>query len=514
MSWYNPNQYLTNGSATKHVGSWGILLVALAIGLGACGGGGGGSSDTQVVSDTTIAGSSSSSSGGSSSSSSGGSSSSSLGGSGATYYVAPNGNDANAGTIDRPWKTLNSAVAKLKAGDTLFARGGTYAELVLINNSGTAGDPITIAAYSGESPVIDGATLSLRNDWPILLTLRGNYIHVSGFELRNLNLSGVVTGGDGVYMYGHHNTVSKLKVHDTWFAGILAHGDNSIVEDSEVWSVVRANCRSTGCTGATRYPTGGWSACLSANRDPANGITDYAILRRNVVHDCWGEGISTFEANGTVIEDNVTYDNWSVNLYLSDTTNALVRRNIVYNTPNNLVGKAGRFLLADEVASKPRSANNVVINNLVYDAEFCAFCWTGVSGSGLKSVLIAHNTILANMKVGSVSGLSEVHTGSSITNNIVTGTVSVPSRSGLTFSRNLWSTTPPENAINAGDVVGDPRISRTGATGAGLLSSGYFKLASNSPAIGKGTSLPQVPTDYFGVTRKTTPDIGGHEYAP
>src|SRR4051812_48525845 len=43
-----------------------------------------------------------------------------------TAYVSTTGNDRNAGTIGAPWLTLRYAVSRLKAGDTLYIRGGTY----------------------------------------------------------------------------------------------------------------------------------------------------------------------------------------------------------------------------------------------------------------------------------------------------------------------------------------------------------------------------------------------------
>ncbi len=178
------------------------------------------------------------------------------------------------------------------------------------------------------------------------------------------------------------------------------------------------------------------SHSVTAMRDPQGDlITDHAILRRNVVHDCWGEGISTFEANGIVIEDNVVYDNWAQNLYVSDVRNAIIQRNMIYNTPGNLVGnRRAPFTMADERSDKPRSSSNRVINNFVFNAAFCAFCWTIVPGSGLDHALIANNTIVdGEFKTGPNSIASHV------TNNLVIGTVSVPTASGLTFSHNLWA---------------------------------------------------------------------------
>jgi hypothetical protein len=44
----------------------------------------------------------------------------------ALYVDATKGRDDNDGSRSKPWKTLHHAVKQLKAGDTLYLRGGTY----------------------------------------------------------------------------------------------------------------------------------------------------------------------------------------------------------------------------------------------------------------------------------------------------------------------------------------------------------------------------------------------------
>jgi parallel beta-helix repeat protein len=260
-----------------------------------------------------------------------------------------------------------------------------------------------------------------------------------------------------------------------------------------------------------------WPGCVSAKSTVGGGgIIHNATIQRNVVYDCWGEGISTFNANGTTIQDNVIYDNWAQNLFVDNATNVLVQRNIVYNTPNNYVQANSGFTLAEDLAGVPPSplaSNNTVINNFVYNAPFCAFCWTLISGSGLNNVLIANNTIInSNFATGSGGSYNITNTNSTIANNIVSGgTVTVPDATGLTFSHNLWAALPPSAAIGAGDTGGDPKFAATGSTAGGQLSASYFKLLTGSPAIGNGKPLSQVTKDFFGTPRKAAPDIGGYE---
>ena len=75
---------------------------------------------------------------------------------GPTYYVAPSGDDANPGDERRPWKTVAHGVARLRAGDTLVLRGGTYHEHVRASLVGRREQPITLRAAPGEIAILDG----------------------------------------------------------------------------------------------------------------------------------------------------------------------------------------------------------------------------------------------------------------------------------------------------------------------------------------------------------------------
>lgn len=90
---------------------------------------------------------------------------------GAEFFVSPAGDDANPGTVEKPFRSLVRArdavrAMKKEAGGTLrqpvtvFLRDGAHSitePLVLgPEDSGTADCPVTFAAYQGEQAVIDG----------------------------------------------------------------------------------------------------------------------------------------------------------------------------------------------------------------------------------------------------------------------------------------------------------------------------------------------------------------------
>ena len=86
------------------------------------------------------------------------------------YFVSPSGDDANPGTLEKPFATLQRAqqAARQKRGD-VFLRGGTYylpATLVFTaQDSGTKDAPVVFQNYQGEKPVISGGVRLENLDW-------------------------------------------------------------------------------------------------------------------------------------------------------------------------------------------------------------------------------------------------------------------------------------------------------------------------------------------------------------
>ncbi|MCE9532035.1 MAG: DUF1565 domain-containing protein [Planctomycetes bacterium] len=73
------------------------------------------------------------------------------------FVDARQGNDSQSGTAAAPWKTIRHALRQLKAGDTLYLKGGTYYENVYHALRGKADAPITIRSAPGEQAILDGS---------------------------------------------------------------------------------------------------------------------------------------------------------------------------------------------------------------------------------------------------------------------------------------------------------------------------------------------------------------------
>jgi hypothetical protein len=413
---------------------------------------------------------------------------------GGTYYVAPDGSDSNPGTIDRPWRTITKATRTVEPGDVVYVRGGVYNELVSIDRSGTPTQLIRFVAYPGETPVIDG-NMELGTGGA-LLRMWGDYVEFEGFEVCNSAYMGVVLAGT-------HNRLSRCNVHDITSSGVIINGDYGVVEDSEVWWT---------CLDYHYGQSDDWGSGLSAARHPTG-----AVIRRNHVHDVWGECVSSFEAEDTLIEDNSIHNCMSVHLYLSDTTGALVQRNYAYWDSGSLMTEGFRngLMLGDERYNPP-SRNNTVINNVVVGARIPFYWWPNASNDGMPNTLVANNTFANAGPSGRGTVLiNGPHASSSrFVNNIIVQEDSLPVLAALDcspcpeFRHNLWNKTPPSKAWSDDSVVADPQFEGSGS-GAERL-----RLQASSPAIDAGAALSEVAEDF---NRNPRPqgggyDIGAYEY--
>jgi hypothetical protein len=141
------------------------------------------------------------------------------------YFVAPDGDDANAGTLGKPLKDPVQAAARLMPGDTLYFRAGTYkcrkSSVVGLApvRSGEPGKPISFKSYNNERVLID----CTGSDWGF--TPDGHsYIVFDGFEIVNPTHYGMkISAGSGGRGCGSHITVRNCEVHDTGGECIFSH---------------------------------------------------------------------------------------------------------------------------------------------------------------------------------------------------------------------------------------------------------------------------------------------------
>src|SRR5687768_2168732 len=107
----------------------------------------------------------------------------------AELFVATSGNDANAGTLSAPFKTISKASSLAQPGDVVNVRGGIYNASTVIAAKGLAAARISFRSYPGEKAILDGTGLGSTT---LLVNFsRAEYVDFTGFEVRNAPYIGI-----------------------------------------------------------------------------------------------------------------------------------------------------------------------------------------------------------------------------------------------------------------------------------------------------------------------------------
>lgn len=129
-------------------------------------------------------------------------------------FVATNGNDSAAGTQAAPLRTLETAVARVKKGQTIVLRGGVYNSQVKFFTEG-----VTIQNYPGEAVWLDGTAVVTG----ITKRADGRYQAPWKYEFDNYNGGG--TGGMA-YVFEHNK---------------MAAWPDQVFVDGKQWTQVESN---------------------------------------------------------------------------------------------------------------------------------------------------------------------------------------------------------------------------------------------------------------------------------
>lgn len=94
-------------------------------------------------------------------------------------YVSNTGNDADPGTLMKPWKTLSQAAKSVKPGDQVMVQSGVYNETVTMQVSGTKALPIKFKAVGNVTlsgaPTIKGWTKCTTDPRIYCIDYTGNF---------------------------------------------------------------------------------------------------------------------------------------------------------------------------------------------------------------------------------------------------------------------------------------------------------------------------------------------------
>jgi len=417
---------------------------------------------------------------------------------GTNYYVdGINGSDANPGTLDQPWRTIQKCANSMAPGDTCTVLAGTYNERVIINRSGTASSMIT---YQAQGKV------TLQG-----FTVNADYIKIKGFEVTATECNwsdtaiGIWVSGDhciiednyayycprgGILLTSEASncTVRNNRAYRNGMVGIVVHGHDNLVEDNEVWGTI-AYHPDTACQG------------------DADGIRFFGsghVIRGNYVHDIdindpnnqdYDPHIDCFQTwnkDGESASNIILEKNYCVNLnpgmyafMLEDAQHITIRNNILKAFGGINTGGGGNDYLT--------IVNNVFANNLSSPkSEYPV-------GVGLENVphAVVENNIFYDQPDNTIFVVGTVAS-HEIDYNLAYRSDGQPSACYQVDwncrypSHDLWNVDPLFVDAAGGD----------------------FHLRSGSPCIDAGIALPEVTNDFEGNPRPQGAgcDIGAYEY--
>lgn len=167
---------------------------------------------------------------------------------GRTYYVKkhPYGSDDNDGSYEAPWATVPHAWARIGRGDTLFIHGGKYdiPEPVIFEQDGDETGWITVSAFPGETPILDGSTSVLippqeeRDQMKGLIRgIFASYWRIQGLQVQNSRRAAITFNWDKFdpatkdEVSGNRDThvdVLFNRTFRTYAMGILVHQCNHV----------------------------------------------------------------------------------------------------------------------------------------------------------------------------------------------------------------------------------------------------------------------------------------------
>lgn len=427
-----------------------------------------------------------------------------------TYFVsATNGNNNNPGTQpDQAFRTIQAAINKTQAGDTIYIRAGTYTERLYIQKPGAAGAPILISAYQDEKPVIDGANLNFPDNMGLVIIDQSQAITLKGVEIRNSRGRGVVI------LKSSQVAVIDCAIHSCEAGGLQAYQSEDVLFE---------RCRVYRC--ARRFLAGTPSLLYAAL---ATKACKNVKIEKNQVYENSGVGVSVWTGCEKVyVKSNTCYDNRNGQINVTSSVDVQVDSNFCYHSGRepylNLYKQRGPGITKHDVSAfrtggKWHSRNIQFTNNIVVG---CGTGFANLWGRGkMTSVTLAHNTIVNSTEQGIKLVCDNPSTNTFIENNLIYSVNSgdmaqVKMIDGIVWRHNLWSTFPGQAVYNpANDVVESDAglVNPQAPVEAGSLTAEPYKLLVNSIAVDKGYYRNgSTSEDFWGNQRLGIPDLGASE---
>ncbi|MDT9699383.1 carbohydrate-binding protein [Streptomyces sp. P17] len=335
---------------------------------------------------------------------------------GSALYVAPNGTDSAAGTQSAP-TTLTSAISRISAGGTIYLRGGTYNQASTVTipagNNGTASARTTLAAYPGETPVLNfsAQTESSSNRG---LQLNASYWHIKGLIVERAGDNGIFVGGSNnviertVTRFNRDTGLQLGRMTSTtptaqWPSNNLilsAESHDNADSDGEDADGFAAKL-TTGTGNVFRYAVShnniddGWDLYSYADEDPIGPVTieDSLSYENGTLSD--GSQAGNGDRNGYklggedvpvnhIVRRSIAVDNGKHGFtYNSNPGTMTISNNVsVDNTERNFNFDAGTSVFRNNTSCRSGSGTN---DRIIGNSDSTNQFWSGTNGSRCTS---------------------------------------------------------------------------------------------------------------------------------
>jgi len=293
-----------------------------------------------------------------------------------TKFVSPNGSDSNSGTLSSPWQHLQKAFNSSVAGDVVCLRAGAYPPQStttysqIMNNSGAAGNPITIQDFPGEVAVVQGNTRING----AFVTLKGTAMTPPYGLVFQIGTSGLAI--DGIDVLNTHD-VTFDHVEITGFDNRAAYNQSSGCNNSVLGSYIHDNGAGTKVTGIA------WGST-------STGCSNGGLIANNVIEHNSNIGIQLYAGGSSVTPSNVLLDEntivlqggYGIAIYGD---NNVIANNVLYGNGDTLSDAQGTIdtgvanVVDHSVTFSPTSASRsgwylaggcCLTNNLTQDPLF------------------------------------------------------------------------------------------------------------------------------------------------
>ena len=392
------------------------------------------------------------------------------------YYVSPDGNDANPGTEEQPWKTLHKVATTLQLGDTAIFEDGVYTsdQTIEFSNSGTSEAPITIKARNKHQAKLLFTGLNTKSK---IQLNNSRYITIQDFEITQdvagtassdifinmVNCSNCLVSGNFIHgaggkavqaLGGEHISFVDNTLYDFNIAVVLANVDQPVIAGNEIRDAVNAIMVPAGTRSAQIYN----NSIRAVNTTINNGIVLGGSYPANVAYD--PDGYETYHAAA-----------WN-NIIVAETP-GLVRNALVFRG----------------------STESGFYNNIVIDAQ---------------------NSVQYLNGGGPTAGWTPENASPKFYNNIFVGCIgNAVAESNAPIN--------PQHDYNLYHNCANAPVEANGLYSDPLFVDNYgdWHLSENSPALGEGITLDivgfygekmNVDIDYDGVSRGDIWDLGIYKY--